>query len=111
MKNTLLSLMSLIFMLSCGFEIPTDALKAQSNNLLADQYLAEPKKEPAPPPQEVCPLSDLTPDIFQVDRDEPGVPFVDKNQDIKELGTKLVINDFFRTPETIYNFMKLVPTR
>jgi len=97
MKNTLLNLMSLLLLSSY-------ALQIQAHNL-ADKYSAEPTTK------DICPTSDLTPDIFQVDRDEPGVPFVDKNQDIKELGTNLVVNNFFRTPETIFNFMKLVYQR
>jgi hypothetical protein len=63
------------------------------------------------PQANACPLSDFKPDTFQVDKDKPGVPFIDEDQDLKELGTSVVVDDFFTTPDTLYNFMKLVYQR
>lgn len=57
---------------------------------------------------DVCPLPQKTPARIVLEHNDPEVDFVDNDRDIKDLGTTFVVQQFFRTPDTIYNFMKLV---
>lgn len=58
---------------------------------------------------DVCPLQDFSidPKILTWERPEDEKP-VDQNQELKDLGTDIVVRKFFTTPETMFNFIKLV---
>lgn len=55
-----------------------------------------------------CPKPAITPERSILKHSDPEDPFVDNDREIKDLGTDFVVRQFFRTPDTIYNFMKLV---
>lgn len=55
----------------------------------------------------VCPASDQTPDKISIITDV-DTPYKDLNREIKDLGTDFVVNEFFNTPETLFNFLRLV---
>lgn len=57
---------------------------------------------------QTCPVATQPPEISYLDQPEPETKFVDNDRDVKDLGTDFVVNQFFRTQDTIYNFMKLV---
>lgn len=56
-----------------------------------------------------CPIPDFVPDSTAMDKSEdPGSPLVDANREIKDISTKFIINEFFKTPNKLYNFINLV---
>jgi hypothetical protein len=55
----------------------------------------------------VCPPSDKTPDKITLINDV-DTPFVDKSRELKDFGTGFVVKEFFKTKDTLFNFMKLV---
>lgn len=57
-----------------------------------------------------CPASDHTPEKVFLTH-ELGTPYTDPNRDIKDLGTDFVVKEFFGTPDTLFNFIKLVYSR
>lgn len=68
------------------------------------------KEKDAETDKDVCPISESS-----VEKITVGTPtltdqsdFVDKSRNIKDLGTDIVVKNFFTTPDTLFNFMKLV---
>lgn len=58
---------------------------------------------------DVCPLVTPTPEQSVLEQSDPElVQFEDKDKEVKDKGTDFVVEQFFRTPDTIYEFMKLV---
>lgn len=57
-----------------------------------------------------CPQSDRTPDKVTIYSDTDA-PYKDLNREIKDLGTDFIVNEFFNTPETLFNFLRLVYER
>ena len=59
---------------------------------------------------DTCPLPETAPDEIEIINESraKNTPFVDKTRAIKDLGTDIVVNEFFTTPDTLYNFMDLV---
>lgn len=55
----------------------------------------------------VCPIIKPEAEKTVTEQDEPE-EFIDHDQDLKDLGTKIVVEKFFTTSDTLYNFMKLV---
>lgn len=86
----------------------------QENNASIPAAPPEPPKTIGPAATTVanaamtCPVSDLSPDTRSFERDREGVPFVDNDRDIKDEGTTFVNKQFFASPDTLYNFIKLV---
>lgn len=56
--------------------------------------------------ENICPIVLPEPESISVDRDEAGAPFVDLNREIKDIGTTFVVNRFFTTKDTLYNFLQ-----
>jgi hypothetical protein len=57
----------------------------------------------------VCPASDKTPDKVSIDAgNDLDSPYVDYNRDLKDFGTAFVVEEFFRTKDTLFNFIKAV---
>lgn len=56
---------------------------------------------------DICPLPIMTPEKVSIDNDDEA-PYVDETRAIKDLGTDIVVNEFFNSKETLFNFMKLV---
>lgn len=57
---------------------------------------------------DVCPLPDFSTDkvaAWEIPHEER---YLDKDQEIKDLGTDIVVKKFFNTPETLFNFVNLV---
>lgn len=60
---------------------------------------------------DVCPLPTDKPEEILIDTNhqaEERTPFVDNSRPIKDLGTDFVVKKFFSTPDTLFNFMKVV---
>jgi hypothetical protein len=60
-----------------------------------------------------CPFPKLAPEEIRVDtkaQEDDYTPYVDLDRPIKDLGTDIVVKEFFNTEETLYAFMKLVYT-
>jgi hypothetical protein len=56
----------------------------------------------------VCPLPDLAPSkVISIEEDQSD-PLIDHDQDLKNLGTNLVVKGFFTSEEALFNFMNLV---
>jgi hypothetical protein len=55
-----------------------------------------------------CPLPDAQPHVILLDAGEPGDPLVDPDQDVKDIGTKFIVNNFFTSKTSLFNFMQLV---
>jgi hypothetical protein len=53
-----------------------------------------------------CPKSDQRPDKISIDNDYDS-PYVDYNRDLKDFGTNFVVQEFFRTKITLFNFIKI----
>lgn len=60
------------------------------------------------PEKGTCPLPDLTPESIAIAKDDPNVEFKDHDRDVKNIGTDFVVEQFFSTPDTLYNFLSLV---
>src|SRR5687768_15431151 len=56
--------------------------------------------------RETCPLPDVTPDRVIIQND-PEEPLVDNNRELKDLGTEIVVKEFFKSKDSLFNFMKL----
>lgn len=78
----------------------TKALSQLACLLIANSLLALP---------DLCPLPRTTQEkvTFEQTQDHLG-PFIDKDREFKDIGTDVVVQQFFHTPDTIYHFMKLV---
>lgn len=100
MKKIRLSLYSCLillstFIISCQREInqqePLAPLTEQELNL------------------EYCPISDKTPDKITIENASPDdQKFVDYNKPVKDFGTDFVVKEFFKKPDHLFNFMKIV---
>ncbi len=55
-----------------------------------------------------CPNSDKTPDKIAIDNHDDGTPYIDYNRELKDFGTDFIVNEFFRTPDKLFNFINLV---
>jgi hypothetical protein len=56
-----------------------------------------------------CPISDLSAnEPMLIEKDNDQEVFIDENRDIKDFGTNIVVKSFFKTPDTLFNFLKLV---
>ena len=57
----------------------------------------------------VCPLPRKNEQEFVLDTNRnDDVPFVDNDREIKDISTDIVVKDFFKSKELLYNFLKLV---
>lgn len=61
--------------------------------------------------EDLCVAPDLSvEEKLAIDKDYSDEPFVDKNRELKDIGTKFVNEQFFATKDALFNFMKLVYT-
>lgn len=56
-----------------------------------------------------CVLPEIKPEIISKAKEDPR-DFVDDDQELKKVGTDFVVDHFFGTPDTLFNFLKLVYT-
>lgn len=57
----------------------------------------------------VCPNIDFSlNDANLITSKDDDQEYVDENRDVKDLGTSIVVKSFFKTPDTLFNFLKLV---
>lgn len=73
------------------------------------QSLIPPSQPTAPGANEpdLCPQPDLTPTRLTIEAGRDP-KYVDKDRDLKNVGTDIVVQRFFNTPDKLFNFMKLV---
>lgn len=101
MKNFILTLnLGLLVLVSnpgWGATIAPDSLRTENLSPVIDD-----------PQKGICPLPDLTPESVAIAKDDPDVEFKDHDRDIKNVGTDFVVEQFFSTPDTLYNFLSHV---
>ncbi|HXW53761.1 MAG TPA: hypothetical protein VEL47_06625, partial [Myxococcota bacterium] len=56
---------------------------------------------------EKCPASDKRPEKVLLDANRTDVPYVDYDKDAKSNATEIVVNEFFKTKDTLFNFIRL----
>lgn len=96
-KQSLIAALPLLALLSaCGPEL------SPNNSWAADDAVQHALKTTP----KVCPISDKTPDKVAIINDI-DTPFVDHNRELKDFSTAFVVKEFFRSKETLFNFMKL----
>lgn len=86
-------------------------LSAQSIRALETKRKASKLDTLAPvvnkPSYERCALPEIKPEVIRKAKEDPR-DFVDDDQDLKKVGTDFVVEHFFSTPDTLFNFLKLV---
>lgn len=91
------SALTLLILASTGMAMAPDSLRTDDLTPVVD-----------PMEKGSCPLPDLTPESIMIAKDDPNVEFKDLDRDLKNVGTDFVVEQFFSTPETLYNFLSLV---
>lgn len=56
----------------------------------------------------VCPNIDFSVGDNLITSKDDDQEYVDTNRDVKDFGTGIVVKSFFKTPDTLFNFLKLV---
>lgn len=56
---------------------------------------------------DVCPILSDPPEKVTFENNSSAEPFVDQDRWIKDENTKIIVKEFFKTPETLFNFFKL----